>query len=107
MEPKFIIKIRWNCGTERYVTGYGEGRTVKWESEKPAMVINSFESADDLCRGLNFNHLSCDLGGFACPVAIDPAKAESYVNPSLEDEEENETWRLIKLRDACSNHKAK
>ncbi len=70
------------------------------------MVINSFESADNLCRGLNFNHMSCDLGGFACPVAIDPDRADEYVNPSLEDEEENETWRLIKLRDACSNHKA-
>lgn len=106
MQPKFVIKIRWNCGTERYVTGYGDGRSVKWESEKPAMVINSFESADDLCRGLNFNHMSCDLGGFACPVAIDPDRADEYVNPSLADEEENETWRLIKLRDACSNHKA-
>lgn len=106
MQPKFVIKIRWNCGTERYVTGYGDGRSVKWENEKPAMVINSFETADDLCRGLNCNHLSSDLGGFACVVAINPDRAEEYANPSLEDEEENETWRLIKLRDACAKHKA-
>ena len=104
MDVKFIIKIRWNCGTERYVTGYGDGRRVKWEPEKPAMVIDSFESADDLCRGLNFNHLSCDLGGFACVVAIDPECADEYVNPTLEDEEDGENWRLIKLRDACSKH---
>ena len=107
MQPKFIIKIRWNCGTERYVTGYGDGRSVKWENEKPAMLLDNFEYASSLCNGLNFNHMSCDLGGFACVVAINPEDADEYANPSLEDEEENETWRLIKLRDACSNHKAK
>lgn len=106
MQSKFVIKIRWNCGTERYVTGYGEGRTVKWECAEPAMVISSFETADSICRGLNFNHISSDLGGFACVVAVDPKDADGYVNPSLGEEEDNENWRLIKLREACAKHEA-
>ena len=107
MNPTFIIKIRWNCGTERYVTGYGDGRSVKWESEKPAMTISDFEYADSICNGLNFNHLSADLGGFACVVAVNPEHADKYVNPSLADEEDGENWRMMKLAEACRNHAEK
>jgi hypothetical protein len=106
MQPKFVIKIRWNCGTERYVTGYGDGRSVKWDSAEPAMVLDNFEYASSVCNGLNFNHISSDLGGFACVVAVDPEDIDRYVNPSLGEEEDNENWRLIKLRDACANHEA-
>lgn len=95
---KFIIKIRWNCGTERYVTGYGDGQSVKWDLDKAALVFDSFETADDICRGLNFNHMSCDLGGFACVVAIHE-EDKGYKNMSEEDEQYIENYHMIKLKE--------
>lgn len=90
-----VIKIRWNLGTERYVTGFAGIDSVLWKSEEHAYAFSSYEQAADVVRGLNLNHFSSDLGGFACVVAVD--KAEDCVNPSLEDEEDNERYRLKKL----------
>ena len=92
-----VIKIRWNCGTERYVTGFAGRDSVSWNSEEHAYAFSDYDFAASIVRGLNFNHLSCDLGGFACVVAVD--KAENCVNPSLEDEEDNERYRLVKLQE--------
>lgn len=100
---KFVIKIRWNCGTERYVTGYGDGRSVKWELDKAALMFDSFERADDICHGLNFNHLSSDLGGFACVVAINDKDTEEYKNMSKEDEQDLENYHMIKLRETIES----
>lgn len=104
MDVKYIIKIRWNCGTERYVTGTS-GHNAEWQPEAQAMTTSDFGYADSLARGLNFNHLSGDLGGFACVVAIDATREQEYVNPSLEDEEDGENWRLIKLQETIRNRK--
>lgn len=92
-----VIKIRWNCGTERYVTGFASHDSVSWNSEEHAYAFSDYDFAASIVRGLNFNHLSCDLGGFACVVAVD--KAEDCINPSLEDEEDNERYRLVKLQE--------
>lgn len=92
-----VIKIRWNCGTERYVTGFVGHDSVSWKPEEHAYAFSDYDSAAGIVRGLNINHLSCDLGGFACVVAVD--KAEDCVNPSLEDEEDNERYRLRKLQE--------
>ena len=92
-----VIKIRWNCGTERYVTGFAGRVTVFWKPEEHAYAFSNYDSAASIVQGLNVNHLSCDLGGFACVVAVD--KAEDCVNPSLEDEENNERYRLRKLQE--------
>ena len=92
-----VIKIRWNCGTERYVTGFAGYDSVSWKPEEHAYAFSNYEHAADVVRGLNLNHLSSDLGGFACVVAVD--KAEDCVNPSLEDEEDNERYRLRKLQE--------
>lgn len=94
---ELVIKIRWNCGTERYVTGFAGRDSVSWDSEKHAYAFSDYDFAASIVRGLNFNHLSCDLGGFACVVAVD--KAEDCINPSLEDEEDNERYRLVKLQE--------
>lgn len=92
-----VIKIRWNCGTERYVTGFTGRDSVSWNSEEHAYAFSDYDFAASIVRGLNFNHLSNDLGGFACVVAVD--KAEDCVNPSLDDEEDNERYRLMKLQE--------
>lgn len=94
---ELVIKIRWNCGTERYVTGFAGRDSVSWNSGEHAYAFSDYDFAASIVRGLNFNHLSCDLGGFACVVAVD--KADLCVNPSLEDEEDNERYRLIKLQE--------
>ena len=103
MEPRFIIKIRWNCGTERYVTGYAGRDSVEWASDKPAYDFGSYDTARGIVLGLNLNHLSPDLGGFACVVAVDDPS--ECVNPSLEDEEDGEHWRLIKLQEQVRKSK--
>lgn len=92
-----VIKIRWNCGTERYVTGFAGRDSVSYNSGEHAYAFSDYDFAAGIVRGLNFNHLSTDLGGFACVVAVD--KAEECVNPSLEDEEDNERYRLMKLQE--------
>ena len=92
-----VIKIRWNCGTERYVTGFAGHDSVSWKPEEHAYAFSDYDSAASIVRGLNINHLSSDLGGFACVVAVD--KAEDCVNPSLEDEEDNERYRLVHLQE--------
>ena len=91
-----VIKIRWNCGTERYVTGFAGQDSVSWKPEEPAYAFSDYDTAADIVRGLNLNHFSADLGGFACVVAVD--KAEACVNPSLKDEEDIERFRLMKLQ---------
>ena len=93
----FVIKIRWNCGTERYVTGFAGRDSVSWNSEEPAYAFSDYDFAAGIVRGLNFNHLSSDLSGFACVVAVD--KADLCVNPSIEDEEDNERYRFVKLQE--------
>ena len=100
---KYIIRIRWNCGTERWVTGYGEGRSVVWEPGKPAMVFSA-ETALDISTGLNFNHLSGDLGGFS-HVEVLKDNWEIPVNPSEEDEKLSEYYRLGKLRELVDSYK--
>ena len=92
-----VIKIRWNCGTERYVTGFAGCDSVSWKPGEHAYAFSDYDTAADIVRGLNLNHFSADLGGFACVVAVD--KAEDCVNPSLEDEENNERYRLTKLQE--------
>lgn len=91
-----VIKIRWNCGTERYVTSFAGHDSVSWISGEHAYAFSDYDFAASVVRGLNINHLSNDLGGFACVVAVD--KAKDCVNPSLEDEEDNERCRLMKLQ---------
>lgn len=93
----FVIKIRWSCGTERYVTGFAGHDSVSWKPEEHAYAFSNYEDAADIVLGLNLNHLSGDLGGFACVVAVD--KAEDCVNPSLEDEENIERYRLMYLQE--------
>lgn len=100
--PEFIIKIRWNCGTERYVTEQISNDEVRWELGKPAHAFD-YKSAAYIVNGLNFNHMSPDLGGFACVVAVD--KASDCVNPSLEDEEDSERYRLMKLQEQVRSQK--
>lgn len=95
-----VIKIRWNCGTERYVTGFAGCDSVSWKPEEHAYAFSDYDTAADIVLGLNLNHLSGDLGGFACVVAVD--KAEDCVNPSLEDEENNERYRLMMLQEQVS-----
>ena len=91
-----VIKIRWNCGTERYVTGFAGQDSVSWKPEEHAYAFSDYDTAADIVRGLNSNRFSADLGGFACVVAVD--KAEDCVNPSLKDEEDIERFRLMKLQ---------
>ena len=93
----FVIKIRWNCGTERYVTGFAGCDAVSWKPEERAYAFSDYDTAADIVRGLNLNHFSADLGGFACVVAVD--KAGDCVNPRREDEEDNERYRLRKLHE--------
>lgn len=101
---KYAVKIRFSCGTERYVTGT-EGHNAKWELEKPAQLYDSPEYPVDLALGLNFNHLSGDLGGFACCVALPVVDGEVPVNPSEEDEKFSEYYRMGKLREVIDSYK--
>lgn len=100
--PEFVIKIRWNCGTERYVTRQVSNDEVEWAPDKSAHAFD-YKSAAYIVNGLNFNHMSSDLGGFACVVAVD--KASDCVNPSLADEEDNERYRLMKLQEQIRSQK--
>lgn len=101
--PEFIIKIRWNCGTERYVTEQISNDEVKWELGKPAHAFD-YKSAAYIVNGLNFNHMSTDLGGFACVVAVD--KASDCVNMTKEDEEFTESYHLMQLQKLKMEEKA-
>ena len=99
----FVIKIRWNCGTERYVTGYAGRDDVSWYSGEPAYAFSTYEEARGVVLGLNINNLSGDLGGFACVVAVDDAS--ECVNPTAYDERDNERWRFIKLQELMQKYK--
>lgn len=99
----FIIKIRWNCGTERYVTGYAGRDAVSWYSDEPAYAFSTYEEARGVVLGLNINNLSGDLGGFACVVAVDDAS--KCINPIAKEERDNECWRLIKLQELMQKYK--
>ena len=79
------------------MTSFAGYDSVSWKPEEHAYAFSDYDFAASVVRGLNINHLSCDLGGFACVVAVD--KAEDCVNPSLEDEEDNERYRLMKLQE--------
>ena len=78
----FIIKIRWNCGTERYVTGYAGRNEVSWNLGEPAYAFSTYEEARGIMLGLNINHLSSDLGGFACVVVVASTRP-ICANPTL------------------------
>ena len=91
-----VIKIGFNCGTERYVTDFAGYDSVSWKPEEHAYAFSDYDTAADIVRGLNLSHFSVGLGGFACVVAVD--KAEDCVNPSLEEEKDNERYRLMKLQ---------
>lgn len=98
-----VIKVRWNCGTERYVTGYAGRDEVSWNCGEPAYRFSTYEEARGVVLGLNINYLSGDLGGFACVVAIDDAsKCE---NPTAYDERDAEHWRFIKLQELMQKYK--
>lgn len=98
----FVIKIRWNCGTERYVTGYAGRDEVSWYSGEPAYAFSTYEEARGIVLGLNINNLSSDLGGFACVVAVDDAS--KCINPTADEERDNERWRLIKLQELIQKY---
>lgn len=98
----FIIKIRWNCGTERYVTGYAGRNEVSWNLGAPAYAFSTYEEARGIVSGLNFNYLSSDLGGFACVVAVDDAS--ECVNVLPDEERDSERWRLIKLQELIQKY---
>jgi hypothetical protein len=102
---KYLIRIRWNCGTERYVTGYSEDRSVVWEPGHAAMVFSdkTAETALDISIGLNFNQLSGDLGGFS-HVEVLKDNWEIPVNPSEEDEKLSEYYRLGKLIEVVDDY---
>ena len=36
-----VIKIRWNCGTERYVTGFAGRDSVFWKPEEHAYAFQT------------------------------------------------------------------
>lgn len=101
--PEYIIKIRWNCGTERYVTEQISNDEVKWELGKPAHAFD-YKSAAYIVNGLNLNHISGDLGGFACVVAVD--KASDCINMTKEDEEFTESYHLMQLQKLKMEEKA-
>jgi hypothetical protein len=109
MEIKFIIKVRFTSGTEKYVTGYNpeyaNGRCLEWEFSKPAMIFNSFEYAYDLCRFLNTSHPLSILES-ACVVAINPADAAEYKNKSFEDIEEENCLRYKDLKQIVESYEA-